>query len=83
MVLNVHASTEDETDDMKDSFCEELECAFDQFPKYHMKVTLGDFNANVGRKGIFKQTIGNNSLNEISNNNGVRVVSFTTSKTLS
>jgi hypothetical protein len=31
-VLNVHAPTEDKTDDVKDSFYEELECVFDKFP---------------------------------------------------
>jgi hypothetical protein len=32
IVLNVHASTEDKTDDVKDRFYEELERVFDQFP---------------------------------------------------
>jgi hypothetical protein len=36
IVLNVHVPTEDETSDVKDSFCEELERGFDKFPKYHM-----------------------------------------------
>jgi hypothetical protein len=39
--------------------------------KYHMKILLGDFNAKVGREDIFKPTIGNESLHEISNDNGV------------
>jgi len=34
VVVNVHASTEDKSDDMKDSFYEALECVFDQFLKY-------------------------------------------------
>jgi hypothetical protein len=59
IVLNVHAPTEDKTDDVKDSFYEELECVFDKFPKYHMKILLRDFNAKVGREDIFKPTIGN------------------------
>jgi hypothetical protein len=50
IVLNVHAPTEDKTDDVKDSFYEELEHVFDKFPKYHTKVLLGDFSAKVGRK---------------------------------
>jgi hypothetical protein len=45
IILNVHAPTEDKTDDVKDSFYEELERVFDKFPKYHMKILLGDFNA--------------------------------------
>jgi exonuclease III len=60
-VLNVHAPTEDKTDDGKDSFYRELGRVFDKFPKYHMKILLGDFNAKVGREDIFKPTIGNES----------------------
>jgi hypothetical protein len=82
IVLNVHAPTEDKTDDVKDSFYMELERVFDIFPKYHMKILLGDFSAKVGRKDIFKLTIGNETLHEISNDNGVRIVNFATSKNL-
>ena len=49
-VLNVHAPSEKKSDDSKDSFCEELEQVFDHFPKYHMKILLGDFNAKVGER---------------------------------
>jgi hypothetical protein len=62
----VHAPCEDTRDGIKDSFYEELGRVFDQFPKYDMKILLGDFNANVGRKDIFKPTIGNESSDEIS-----------------
>jgi hypothetical protein len=44
---------------------------------------LLDFNAKVGREDIFKPEIWNESLYEISNDNGVRVVNFATSKNLS
>jgi hypothetical protein len=33
---------------------------------------LGDFNAKVGREDNFKPTIGNESLNEIGNDNKVK-----------
>jgi hypothetical protein len=49
IVLNVHAPTVDKIYDVKDSFYEELEHVFDKFPKYHMKILLGDFNAKVDR----------------------------------
>jgi hypothetical protein len=75
--LTVHAPTEDKIYDVKDSFYEELECVFDKFPKYHMKVLLGDFSAKVGRENIFKPTIGNESLH-----NWVSVVNSATSKNL-
>jgi hypothetical protein len=80
-VLNVHAPTEDKTDDMKDSFYVELERVFDKFHQYHMKILLGDFYAKVGKEDIFKPIIGNEGLHEISNDNGVRLVNYATSKT--
>jgi hypothetical protein len=47
-----------------------------------MKILLSDFNEKVGRENIFKPTIGKESLYEISNDNGVTVVTFATSKNL-
>jgi hypothetical protein len=41
---------------------------------------LGDFNGKVGRKDIFKPTIGNKNLHEISNDDGVRAVNFAASR---
>ncbi|PNF19273.1 hypothetical protein B7P43_G07508 [Cryptotermes secundus] len=82
IVTNVHAPTEDKINDIKGRVCEELEQVFDKFPMYPMQILLGDFNAKVGREDIFKPTIGNESLHEISNDNGVRVVNFATSKNL-
>jgi exonuclease III len=71
IVLNVNAPNEDKYDDIKDSFCEELEQVFDHFPRYHMKILLGDFNAKIGREDIFKSVIGDESLHEASNDNRV------------
>jgi hypothetical protein len=78
IVLNVHAPTEDKTDDVKNSFYEELERVFDKFPKYNVKILLGDFNAKVGKEDIFKPTTGNESLQEMSNDNRVRLINFAT-----
>jgi len=47
-----------------------------------MKIHVGDFNAKVGRVDIFKPTIGKEGLNQESNDDGVRIVIFATSKTL-
>jgi len=47
---------------------------FNHFPKYHMKITLGDFNARMERENFFKPTIGNESLHWDSNDNVVRIV---------
>jgi len=70
------------SDEAKDSYYEELGQVFGHFPKYHMKILLGDCNAKVGRENIFKPTIGQESLHEDSNDNGVRLVNFAISKIL-
>jgi len=68
--------SKEKSDGSKDSFYEELEQVFNHFPKYHMKILIGDFNAKVGRENIFKPTIGNESLHQDSNDNGVRIINF-------
>jgi hypothetical protein len=77
----VHAPSEVKSDDSKDSFYEELGQVFDHFPRY-VKILLGDFNAKVGGENIFKPTIGNESLHQDSNDNGVIILNFATSKNL-
>jgi len=47
-----------------------------------MKILLGVFNAKVERENIFKPTIGNESLHQDCNYNGIKRVNFTTSKSL-
>jgi hypothetical protein len=79
IVLNVHTLSEEKSDDSRDSFYEELEQVFDNFPWYHMKILLGDFNAKVGRENVFKPRVWNESLHQDSNDNGVRLVNFATS----
>jgi len=44
-VLNLHAPSKDKSVYSKDSFYVELEQVFDHFPRYQMKILLGDFNA--------------------------------------
>jgi hypothetical protein len=79
IVLNVHALTEDKIDYIKDRLYDEIEQIFDKFPRYRMKILL-DFNAKIHREDIFNPTVGKESLHEISNDNGVRVVNFARSK---
>jgi hypothetical protein len=45
---------------------EDLEKVFDHFPKYDIKIQLGDLNAKVGRENIFKPTVGNEILRGVS-----------------
>ena len=48
IAVNVHATSEEKSDEAKDSFYEQLEQVLDQIPKYHLKILLGDFYAKVG-----------------------------------
>jgi hypothetical protein len=79
IVPNVHATSEDKCKKKKDSFTRKWR-RFLSFLRYHIKILLGDFNAEVGRENIFKPTIGNESLHQNSNDNGVIMVNFATSK---
>ena len=72
IVIKAQAPTEDKDDLINDSFYEELQQTFDHFPRYRMKILLGDFNAKVGLEDIFKPTIAKESLHKISNDNGDR-----------
>jgi len=58
IVLNAHATSEEKRDESEDSFYEELQQGFYHFPKYHMKILLGDFKAKVGRENILKRQLG-------------------------
>ena len=47
-VFKAHAPSEETSDDSKDSFYKELEKLFDHFPKHHMEILLGKFDAKIG-----------------------------------
>ena len=51
--LNVNASSEEKSDDSKDSPYEELEQVFGRFPEYRIKIPLGHVNEKVGGERIF------------------------------
>lgn len=63
VILNVHAVTEDKSDEPKSSFHEELYQVLDQFPKYLVKILLQKFNTHLGKEDTIKSVNGNDSLN--------------------
>jgi hypothetical protein len=50
----VHAPSEEKSDESKDAFYEELEQVFYHFPKYHIKILLGDFTCKSGEGEYFQ-----------------------------
>lgn len=82
VIINCYAPMEDKNDDIKDIFYEELEAVYDSLPLHCVKMVVGDFNSKVGRENSFRPTIGPDSLHNISNNNGTRLINFASSKDL-
>jgi hypothetical protein len=67
--------------DTKNRFYEKFQHVLNQFPKYHMKILLWDFNEKVRMKGIFKPQ--NERLNKTGDDIGARVANYATWKNLS
>jgi hypothetical protein len=49
---------------------------FDNFPTQRMNILLAEFNINICREDSVKPTIENESLHEISNDNGLKSSKF-------
>ena len=76
-LICAHASTEDKDDTTKDAFYDKLEVLHNRCPRTDIKMLVAvDFNAKVGREGIFGPTVGKQSLHEKTNDNGFRLISF-------
>jgi len=74
--LSTHTTSEEKSDDSK----EELQQVFRHFPKCRIKVPLQNFNTKLEREDIFKRTVGNESLHQDIDDNGVRMVKCATPK---
>ena len=59
-----------------------IAAGFRTFPYTPYEILFGYFNAKFGKEDTFKPTILNESLDQESNDNGVRTVNFATSKNL-
>lgn len=82
ILINCYAPTEDKADDIKEKFYDELETVVNSLPNHCSKMIVGDFNAKIGREHIYRPIIGPDSLHEISNDNGTRLIHFATSQEL-
>jgi hypothetical protein len=78
----VLAPSEEKSDDSENSVYEELLHVCDHFRKCHKNILLREKKKKVGRENILKPTIGNESLHQDSNDNGLRIGKFVTPKNL-
>jgi len=80
--VNAHAPSEEKSDEEKEEFYSLLESALERILRHCIIILLGDFNAKIGKKECFKTTTGSNSLHQLSNNNGCRLIELATGKGL-
>jgi hypothetical protein len=81
-LINVHARTNEKPEETKEDFYNLLEQTISQIPSSDIQIILGDFNTKVGKENIYKPTIGNESLHNETNDNGMKMIQFAISKDL-
>lgn len=79
VIINVHAPTEDKEEEEKEVLYAALEDTFNQ-SKRDIRLVLGDFNAKIGREGVYRSTIESHSLHTNTNNNGIKLIDFALGK---
>jgi len=82
VLICVHAPTEVSTNNDKDAFYEDLDRIYDKPPGNVIKIILSDLNAMCGKETQFQPTIGKESMHNISNDNGMRIISFASTKSM-
>jgi len=73
-VINIHAPTNEKMEEVKEEFYSLLEQNINQIANSDIKIIVGDFNAKGGKEDIYKPTIGNESLHNETNNNGIKSI---------
>ena len=66
----------------EEEFYNLLEQNINQIARSDIKIILGDFNAKTGKESVYKPTIGNESLHNETNNNGIKMIQFVISNGL-
>lgn len=74
--VNVHAPTEDKSQDEKEAFYEQLESALNLIPSNRIQIVLGDLNTKVGKEKMFRQVTEGHSLHDETNDNGTKLIDF-------
>ena len=65
--------------EIKEEFYSLLDQNVNQIARSDIKIILVDFNAKVGKESIYKPIIGNESLHNETNNNGIKMIQFVVS----
>ena len=81
-IINVHSPHLGSIDDDKDEFYAQLELEYDRCPRHDIKIVIGDLNAQVGQKVEYRPVIGRFGAHRQTNENGLRLIDFATSKNM-
>jgi hypothetical protein len=76
ILINVHAPTEEKTEEEKDKFCDDLQRTYETVPKHVIVLILGDLNAKIGKEKAYENVTGKHTLHEVSNQTGELVCNF-------
>lgn len=68
--------TQEKALEEKDEFYENLEHILNETPRNRIRIVVGDFNVKLGKENIFRTIIGNHSLHDITNKNGLRLMTL-------
>lgn len=66
-IISIHASTEEKSEEEKDTFYEEVKHVVRECPKNDIKIIIGDFNAKIGHEKESSPMIEKFSLHKESN----------------
>lgn len=78
--INVHAPTEEKSQEEKEAFYAEIEDILSRINNSKIRIILGDMNAKIGKEQFLKPTIGKYSLHETTNDNGMKLIDLATGK---
>ena len=79
-LINVPAPRNKKMGEVKAEFYNSLGQNINQIANSDIKIILGYFNAEIGKEDIHKPTTGNESLQNETNNNGIKMTQFAISK---
>jgi exonuclease III len=74
-IISVRAPTEEKPDEKKKLY-EDLQKVNNKIPKHDIVIILGDLNAKIGKKDVYKNVAGKHTLHGISNRNGEWVCEY-------
>ncbi|XP_050502575.1 craniofacial development protein 2 isoform X2 [Diabrotica virgifera virgifera] len=81
-LINVHCPTNEQEEDTKVAFYQDLERIYDSIPRNDIKMVIGDTNAKIGKEEEYIGVIGKHSLHRDTNENGQFLIDFAAGKNM-